>query len=879
MKDKKIRKILLTALLLAALSVFGAVSVFAEDVDYQFDGTSIYSGSCGDQVNWEFDTDTGVMNITGTGAMWDDYYFGDFDLNPQEIDKVVIGEGITKIGSYSFSNATSIKEIELPQTLQSIGNYAFQYTEIDKFFLPRGISYLGKNAFSDLNNEYYTIYVLSDTYALEYVKKNDLNYVELQSGLSGEFGEGLHWTLDEGTLTISGQGPLPEFKENKDGELVTPWKSCSDQLIRVVIEDGITHISDQLFRNIPIREVEFKGTSLRSIGEYAFDDTAITSLELPEGLESIGDGAFRYTRLQSVTLPDSIRHLSPYCFSAIKELENIQLTPTMETIPEGAFQEAGALKEVVIPEGITTVGYQAFEDCYELESVTLPQSLKTIDDYAFTNCGALKKLDLPPALEKLGYESLNGCSLEEVNGLENVDYVGRNALGKGGFAENYLTPENDMIIIGKTLYSYTGSAGEFNVPEGIAAIGDMAFANVGPKAENEDIEETTNAQVTKVTIPDSVKFIGKGAFAGCTNMEGIVLPDGSTQIENHGFQNCKNLKDIDLPDALEYLGEYAFFGCGSLTSIDLPAGIKGLEPDVFEDCSKLTEVHVTTPLDYIYSDAFAGTGISELPLVSEKYNQICNRTFSDCKNLNNIVIPPSVESIEEMAFSGCKNLKTVTILDNVKVIERWAFDKKTLRTIKGFAGTAAEKYAKKNKIKFVKTTLPQYITTGQDAYDVMGMDEPFNLEAVVTNYDGSDEVGKLTYKTSNKKIVKVTADGTVKIQKAGKATVTVKAAAKGKYGAATKKVKIVITKSPQIITAGQESYEVVKGDPAFSLNASRVGNGKLTYKSSNTKIATVSKKGVVTIRKAGTVNITIKAAATGKCKAASLVVPVVINAQ
>ena len=142
--------------------------------------------------------------------------------------------------------------------------------------------------------------------------------------------------------------------------------------------------------------------------------------------------------------------------------------------------------------------------------------------------------------------------------------------------------------------------------------------------------------------------------------------------------------------------------------------------------------------------------------------------------------------------------------------------------------------------------------------------------AAKTNGDG-----KISYKTSNAKVAKVSAAGVVTPVAVGTATITVSCAASTYFSAATaKKVTVTVTKGTQVITAANKECVTKK---TVKLAAKTSGTGKLTYKSSNTKVATVSAKGVVTGKKAGSAKITITAAANANWNKATKTVTVKVG--
>ena len=162
----------------------------------------------------------------------------------------------------------------------------------------------------------------------------------------------------------------------------------------------------------------------------------------------------------------------------------------------------------------------------------------------------------------------------------------------------------------------------------------------------------------------------------------------------------------------------------------------------------------------------------------------------------------------------------------------------------------------------------QEITVSNDSYSVNYGDKAFNLGAKTSG--DSD----LSYKSSDEKVATVSADGTVTIQGAGTAVITVLAEKTAKYNAAAKEISVQVAKAKQKITA--KNVSKTYGDKAFSLGAKTSGDGTLNYKSGNTKIATVDKNGKVTLKGAGTVKITVTAAATANYEKASATVTVTV---
>ena len=146
------------------------------------------------------------------------------------------------------------------------------------------------------------------------------------------------------------------------------------------------------------------------------------------------------------------------------------------------------------------------------------------------------------------------------------------------------------------------------------------------------------AEITSITIPDSVTHIGFRAFGGCKSLTSITIPDSVTYIDAYAFAGCENLSSIIIPDSVTTIGESAFFGCSSLKSITIPKGM-------------------TT----IGLSAFAHLTALESVTIPEGVKTLESMAFCDCKSLKEIKIPDSVTNIHENSFMGCKSVTSITV--------------------------------------------------------------------------------------------------------------------------------------------------------------------------------------------------------------------------
>ena len=196
------------------------------------------------------------------------------------------------------------------------------------------------------------------------------------------------------------------------------------------------------------------------------------------------------------------------------------------------------------------------------------------------------------------------------------------------------------------------------IENGITSIGNYAFW----------CSETFN-----ITIPNSVKNIGKGAFAYCKNLTNVTIPNGVTSINYDTFDFCSSLTNITIPNSVTSIDNYAFSYCYSLKNITIPNSVTSIGWNTFERCSSLTNITIPNSVTSIGNSAFSGcTSLTNIT-IPNSVTSLGNSAFSGCTSLTNITIPNSVTLIGEYVFRGCTSLTNVAIPNSVTLIDNYAF--------------------------------------------------------------------------------------------------------------------------------------------------------------------------------------------------------------
>ena len=226
-----------------------------------------------------------------------------------------------------------------------------------------------------------------------------------------------------------------------------------------------------------------------------------------------------------------------------------------------------------------------------------------------------------------------------------------------------------------------------------------------------------NSNLTSVTIPSSVKRIGK-AFTSNKYADNkiteIILNEGLEVIDG-SFAGAK-ITSIDLPDSLIEIGKETFYNCGKLERIVFPKNLTTIGRDAFWACFSLEEVVLSESITTIYGGAFCWCPIKKV-VVPESLKSIVENTFSDCEELEIVVIGGKVEEIGTEAFKNCGSLDAIIIPDSVNSISDDAFKNANENmVIYCNEGSYAQEYAIQNNIKYttlVLDAIPNQTYTGK----------------------------------------------------------------------------------------------------------------------------------------------------------------------
>ncbi len=182
--------------------------------------------------------------------------------------------------------------------------------------------------------------------------------------------------------------------------------------------------------------------------------------------------------------------------------------------------------------------------------------------------------------------------------------------------------------------------------------------------------------LTSVTLPDTVRYIGISAFLSDTALTTVNLGSGVTTIDNYAFESCSSLQTITLPSSMTTINLAAFDGCRALQSVTIPNSVTTLGSMAFDGCNALTSVTIGTGVSTIGDEAFEFCTTLPSVTIPSNVTSIGVSAFEFCNALSTVTFAPGsrLTTISTSAFSQCNVLQGVAIPNSVTTIGASAFN-------------------------------------------------------------------------------------------------------------------------------------------------------------------------------------------------------------
>lgn len=607
----------------------------------------------GTGITWDYDYKTGTMIISGNGEMRD---YADSDSAPWSRmlpRKLIIKDGVKKIGNNAFSGMTFLKTIEISH-VETIGKNAFySCTGISEVKMSQAKT-IGDGAFygcSSLESvEIPQVETIEDSAFGDCRKLTTMDMPQLKTMAASVF-----WFC-----TSLGEVKMPQVETIG----VRAFEGCSS--LKAIDLSGIKTIERYAFSACGIEKIVVPSTLIK-IGEYAFDCAKHLKTVFFQGnTNPVISSSNVFDQVKGITFyypvngnwPTSIMTSNAFGSSGSKWIAYDKMFPG-----EYVFNNDGTCSS----DGTETA--ECICGC-GLTDTRIAKNTKNPDNHTYSE----------------------DCYKELSNGKKVYSCVecGRikGEVGEKGSCGDSLTWEiydSDVLCI-----------------TGTGAMADYDIDNPAP---------WSGKNIRYCRLGKGITSIGASAFENCTSLEIIELEEGITSINGYAFYGCTSLKELELSKSLKSIGENAFEGCTSLQKVTAYPKLTALKNTSFRKCSALTirgyegsyiQEYATEKkipfesmgkwgtcgysaewylidgtltisgannmADYSETNKAPWTGLNITKIVVEKYvSTIGNYAFADLGNVTEIILPNTVYEIGDYAFKNCAGLKSVEIPNSLEL--------------------------------------------------------------------------------------------------------------------------------------------------------------------------------------------------------------------
>ena len=534
---------------------------------------------------------------------------------------------------------------------------------------------------------------------------------------SGECGASAHWSLDGGTLTISGEGKMTNYFD-PDGR-TAPWAEYRSQINSIVIGEGITDVGDYAFNKCVAATSLSLPEGVKTLGQHSFAECeSLASVTLPESLTEIGRSISRYdpnegrvfygcSQLKSITIPANVTIIAPKSFSLTgieslywnaidctaynyegqdryttvfenSMLEHVVFGPTVKKVP-CLFNKYTYLSDITTSGTIEYVAQYAFHGTQWICDKA-PGTLY-IDKclYAYISNQSIEPFTIDVREGTVGITAFTfhkNSLLTRITIPETLRYLGRYAIGE---CENLTEVVWNAIDCEMLDNSTPGLAVHVPMSPFGPALQKITF---GPKVERL-YEGFLNkcAAVTELQLPASLRRIDIMAFREMNGLKELVIPDGVEEIDSHICEDCKSLETISFGKGLKKInGYYCITGCPKIKTVNWNVSdyesvtsignyVTTVDNVNFGDAVKripalglkcATNVTIGKNVVELTDNAFYGWEFDHINL-PDGLKKMSYSSLQYCPNLTELFIPASVDSLAPNAFSDCFKLEKVII--------------------------------------------------------------------------------------------------------------------------------------------------------------------------------------------------------------------------
>lgn len=532
---------------------------------------------------------------------------------------------------------------------------------------------------------------------------------------------------------------------------------CSNLAV-INMPNSIKEIGNKAFYACgSLQMIDLSKTNISSVaGEMFWSCGNLTEVKLPDSIKVIARGAFYgCTKLGKINLPEGLRYIGTNAFMGTNALNTITFPESLNYIGESAFAGSGLKGTLKIPAGVTNLQGNAFGHCGGISEVKIPDTVEQIHgsalDFKYDAANAEDQtFFIPPSVYYLTRDSLtpkfaiqvewpahtiqgikgsyasNATKIQDTWKFEEVAYDSKavfDASGgtvsetskelvkgqgfgllptpklagwtfKGWYSDDkfkrkvvsttivnkdsytlyakwereektklvYQGEDSDFVIEDGVLKKYQGNEPVVIIPDTVKEIGYGAFAG--------------NITVLKVIMPDSVEKMDEAVFDGCENLMQIRFSHSLKEIPAHTCSNCFALEKVIIPEGVTTIGDEAFNSLDipmSYSEIKFPETLKSIEKDAFSNNDSVTKISLPDGLESIGTYAFAGNTSLVKVSIGDGITELSEGVFAGDTILKNVSLPYGLKNIGKFVFEKDKNIEELYIPETVESVQNNIF--------------------------------------------------------------------------------------------------------------------------------------------------------------------------------------------------------------
>ena len=532
--------------------------------------------------------------------------------------------------------------------------------------------------------------------------------------LGGTCGDNTYWELDNGVLSIGGEGAITN----------NPWAGYSSSINEVVIGESVTSISSYAFNGcsgltaVHISDLaawcgidfgNYQANPLYHGHNLYLNGELLTNLVIPNDVKTIKDNTFAGgVCFTDVTIHSGVTSIGVYGFLDCPGLSEVNIPNSVTTIGDYAFWNGTGLRKITIGNGVTKIGSSAFYNCTGLKDVyisdlaawcgiafgsnnanplyyanalyinnelqtniVIPENVTALGNYTFVNVNALFTLETttPPTVTSNTFSS-NASFAVPVSALDTykndanwATYASKIVLADYAILSLNITAEEGASALLKEIGdANTASVCDLTIKGSINSYDVIILRDKMPNLRSLDISEAAVVASSKAFYGTSCtgeNDLGNDAFRGLSNLLSIKLPKDLVRIGNDMFCNCSGLTSVTIPNSVTSIGYEAFGGCTGLTSVTIPNSVTSIGGSAFYGCGALANVAMGNSVTSIGQWAFYYCSALKEIKLPPTLQTIDSRAFYECASLTEVRLPSSILSVAGSAFERCNAIKNV----------------------------------------------------------------------------------------------------------------------------------------------------------------------------------------------------------------------------